>query len=459
MAAVRGGNLTEAAGAAGSEQAAFADRTASVGYRPGHRAAVRGIIAGVQPGSGELNRSAGEEHGVGGGYIVAVQLPGGLEGGGQEDGGAVGPLGAVGGPVNHLHPVGVRIGGADGGGAAAVHGDGLHAAQLHQALGRLGQGAAHAVAGLLAVQGVENHGAVGLDAHRRPGGALRRQAGGDHLAVGDDLISTAQRLGDRVPTLIGAGDGQGDRIARLEGAELGKNVGVVLGVHGEDGLALGDGDAAGGFQHLVHGVLYLLADGGLSGIGSCAVVHRGEDHVHAGVGVLSGGGKVRGEQGQPAAGVAGGDFADFVDSAAQLIGGAAEGDVGGEGGLTNEGGAVLVEADGPGVVVVGGGPYYAVSDQQAHRGAGGEHIPVSVDAGDHPLSLILQTFCHAGQGEPVQHLAAVSHGGHHVLVGSIGDVVLMAQIGVAVAPEDVFAQSGALRQGNLACVQIPAQGV
>lgn len=148
-------------------------------------------------------------------------------------------------------------------------------------------------------------------------------------------------------------------------------------------------------------------------------LHRGEDHIHAGIGILGGGREIGGEQSKPAAGVAGGEFAHLVDGAAELIGGAAEGDVGGKGGLTDEAGAVLVEADGPGVVVVGGGPHHAVGDQQAHGRAGGQHIPVPVDAGDHPLSLTFQVFRHAGQGELVQHLVAVGYGGYHILIGCV----------------------------------------
>ena len=177
MLTVRCSDLVEAALAAGGKEPAFIDGSAAVRNGPGYCVSGGGIVVGIQAGGGELNCGAGEQHGVGGGHIVAVQLTSGLKGGGQEDGGAVGALRAIGGAVDHLHSIGVRIGSADGGRAAAVHGDGLNTTQFHQALSRLGQGAAHAVTGLLAVQSVENHGAVGLDAHCSPGGAFRGQAG------------------------------------------------------------------------------------------------------------------------------------------------------------------------------------------------------------------------------------------------------------------------------------------
>lgn len=90
-----------------------------------------------QPGSGELHRGPGEQDAVGRGHVVGGQLAGGLEPGGEEDGGAVLPLAAVGGLVDHLHALLVGVGDADGGGAAAVHADGLHASQLNEALGHL----------------------------------------------------------------------------------------------------------------------------------------------------------------------------------------------------------------------------------------------------------------------------------------------------------------------------------
>ena len=343
----------------------------------------------------------------------------------------------------------ISAGDADGGGAAAVHADGLHTAQLNEALGHLGLGGPHAEAGLLAVQGVKHQGAVGLDADGGPGGAGGVQSGG-RLPVGHQLGHAAQGLIHIIPPGVGAGDGKGHRVAGHQGPQLRQGVRVVLGVEGEHRLALGNGDAAGGLQHLLHHVLGLPADAGLGGMGAALILHGGENHVHPGLAVLGGVGKVRGQQGQAAAAVAAGHLAHLVDAAAEVEGRAAQGHRHGQPVLGDEGGAVVIEADGPGAAVVAGGPHHPVGDHQAGGRAGGEHIPVPVEAGDHPLALALQLLGHAGEGHPVGDLGAVGHGGGHVGTGGVGDIVLGTQIRIGVAPEIVGGQGGAHRDGRCA---------
>ena len=447
--AVVGGHPGGAALRPGGEQAVLVHRAAALGDLPLHLISAGRIVVGVQAGGGQLHRSAGEQQVIGGGHVVGVQLAGGLELGGEEDGGGVGPLAAVGGAVHHLHAAAVGVGDPDGGGAAAVHADGLHTAQLNEALGHLGLGGPHAEAGLLAVQGVEHQGAVGLDADGGPGGAGGVQAGG-RLPVGHQLGHAAQGLIHIIPPGVGAGDGKGHRVAGHQGPQLRQGVRVVLGVEGEHRLALGNGDAAGGLQHLLHHVLGLPADAGLGGIGAALILHGGENHVHPGLAVLGGVGKVRGQQGQAAAAVAAGHLAHLVDAAAEIEGRAAQGHRHGQPVLGDEGGAVVIEADGPGAAVVAGGPHHPVGDHQAGGRAGGEHIPVPVEAGDHPLALALQLLGHAGEGHPVGDLGAVGHGGGHVGTGGVGDIVLGTQIRIGVAPEIVGGQGGAHRDGRCA---------
>ena len=169
---VPGGHLDRAALRPGGVQAVCVHRAAAAGHAPAHGASgVHGVVGAVQPHGGELHLGPRQQDVVAGGHIVPRQLPGGLQVGGEENGGGVGPLRPLGGPVHHLHPLLVRVGGPDGGGAAAVHADGLHAPQLGQPLGHLGNSCPHAVPALPAVHGVEHQGAVSLDTHGGAGGA------------------------------------------------------------------------------------------------------------------------------------------------------------------------------------------------------------------------------------------------------------------------------------------------
>ena len=444
--AVVSGHLRGAALRPGGEQAIFVHRAAALGDLPLHLISAGRIVVGVQTGGGQLHRSAGEQQVIGGGHVVGVQFAGGLELGGQEDGGGVGPLAAVGGAVDHLHAAAVRVGDADGGGAAAVHADSLHTPQLNEALSHLGLGGPHAEARLLAVQGVEHQGAVGLDADGGPGSAGGIQAGG-HLPVGHQLGDAAQGLVYLTPPGVGAGDGQGHRVTGHQGPQLVQSGRVVLGVEGKHRLALRNGDAAGGLQHLLHHVLGLSAHAGLGGVGAALILHRSEDHVHPRLAVLGRVSKVRGQQGQTAAAVTAGHLAHLVDAAAEVESSAAQSHRHGQPILGNEGGTVLIKADGPIAAVVAGSPHHAIGDDDAHRRAGGEDIPVPVKARDHPLALALQLLGHAGKGYPVGNLGAVGHSWGHISAGHILHIVLGTQIGVGVAPEIVGGQGGTYRDG------------
>ena len=331
-------------------------------------------------------------------------------------------------------------------------------AQLNEALGHLALGGAHAEAGLLAIHGVEDHSAVSLDADGGPSGAGGVQSG-VHLPVGDQLGHAAQGLDRLAPALIAAGHGKGDGIPRLKGPQAGQGLLALLGVQGEHGFALGNGDTSGGLQHLLHHILGLPADGRLNGVGAGAVIHRGQNHIYPRLGVLGGSGEVVGQQGQAAHSGTVRQLSYLIDAAAQLYGLPSEGHGDRQPVAGDESGAVGVEADGPGVVVVACGPHNPVGHHQSGGRAGGEHIPVAVQAGHHPFALALQGLGHAGQGHPVGNLGAVGHRGHYAGVGGILHIVLGAQVGIGIAPEHVLSQAGPLGEGRPPGLYVPAHGL
>ena len=237
-----GGDLGGAALAAGGEDAVHVHHAVAVADGPGDGGVVgEGIAVFIHRGGLQGHLGAGEDHRVIGGDVVVVQHAVGLQLGDQEDAVADGAQAAVGGRAQNGHGGGVRQGGAHGGGAAAVQSHRLHAAQLDEPLGHLGQGGADAVAGLTAVDGVEEDAAVGLDADG--GAGVGGGVGlGPHLAVGDDLVVAADGGDHVVPPAVGGGDVDAHLIAGLEGGHLVQQPLVVLLVDGEDQLALRDLD-------------------------------------------------------------------------------------------------------------------------------------------------------------------------------------------------------------------------
>ena len=277
--------------------------------------------------------------------------------------------------------------------------------------------------------------------------------------MGDQLGHAAQGLDRLAPALIAAGHGKGDGIPRLKGPQAGQGLLALLGVQGEHGFALGNGDTSGGLQHLLHHILGLPADGRLNGVGAGAVIHRGQNHIYPRLGVLGGSGEVVGQQGQAAHSGTVRQLSHLIDAAAQLYGLPSEGHGDRQPVAGDESGAVGVEADGPGVVVVACGPHNPVGHHQSGGRAGGEHIPVAVQAGHHPFALALQGLGHAGQGYPVGNLGAVGHRGHYAGVGGILHIVLGAQVGIGIAPEHVLSQAGPLGEGRPPGMYVPAHGL
>ena len=260
-----GGDLGGAALAAGGKDAVHIHHAVPVLDGPGNRPLPgEGITVLVHRGGRQGHLGPREDHRVIGGHIVMVQLPVGLQLGDQEDAVADGAQAAVGGGVEDLHGVLVGQGGAEGGGAAAVQGHRLHAAQLNEPLGHLGEGSAHAVTGLPAVDGVEEHAAVGLDADGGAGVGVGIGLG-THLAVGDDLIVAADGGDHVLPAAVGGGDVDAHLVAGLQGGHLVQEPLVVLLVDGEDQLALGNGNGGVRGEDLVHGTHQTAAHGELVG--------------------------------------------------------------------------------------------------------------------------------------------------------------------------------------------------
>ena len=514
----RGGDLDGAARLSGSKHAGGGDGPIPVADGPGHIAAVaHGVIGAVHDRGVQGDAGPGEEQGVVGRDIDMVGLAGGLQLGDQEQAGAHRPQAAgLGGLVDDLHAVLGGQGGPQGGGAAAVQAHHVHAAQLDHPLGHLGEGSPHAVAGLAAVDGVDDHGAVGLDAYGGAGGGGGAGVGAN-LAVGDDAVEAAQSGDGVVPAGVGAGYVDVHRIAGLEaGGHVHQPLVVGL-VDGQHHLTLGDGDGAGGLQYLLHhagdaaphlelvgldqggvdlgdlggragppfslqslgirhvggrlvlrcGPVLRLILGALHGLAVVAGhiqvhVHRlaqmvgdgGEDDVDAGAGVLGGLAVIVGIEVVAAGGAVAKGGAGLVH-VGDLKGIAGEGGGHRDGGPADEGGAVLPEAHG--VKAAGGGAEDPIGDEHTQGVAGGHVIKIAVDAAHHPVALGLQALGHGGQGLLVQHLVAVDHRRVDAGAGGVCKVAFGAQVGLGIAPEDLAGQLHTGGQAHRAGMQVVAK--
>ena len=164
-----------------------------------------GDIVGVHRCGGDVHLAARQHVGVVGVHVEVGQAAGGLAAGYQEDLIGDRPLAALGGPVDGLGGQLVRLRDGQGGGAAAVQADGSLAAQLDEPLGHLGHGGADGVAGLPAVDGVEDQGTVGLLAHGSAGVGPCLEAG-DHLAVFHQGVQGAHGVLHILPFVVGGLD-------------------------------------------------------------------------------------------------------------------------------------------------------------------------------------------------------------------------------------------------------------
>ena len=127
-------------------------------------------------------------------------------------------------------------------------------------------------------------------------------------------------------------------------------------------------------------------------------------------------------------------------------GGAGEGGGHGQGGLTDEGSAVLQEPDG--IVGAVGGAEDSVADEHAQSVAGGHVEKVAVDTADHPEAAALQGLGHVGEGVLAQDPVPVVHDGIDAVGRAVGEIALSTQVGPGVAPESLRGEFGAGGQSH-----------
>ena len=367
------------------------------------------------------------------------------------------PLAAVGGAVHRGDGGVVRLRDGQGGGAAAVQAHGGHAAQLDEPLGHLGEGGADGVAGAPAVDSVEDDGAVPLHAHGGAGVLAGGQTG-HHGAVLHQGVQGTGGVDHVVPVLVGGSDGQGDLRAHGDVPQGVGMIGAGEGVGGEDDLVRADGGGgAGGLRHLLHH----CGEGGADGQGP---VGDGADHIHAGLGVAGGVAVVElvcievdaagGHPGLVDAGDGADDLGGVAGAVRQLVA-QVRGD--GETGLSDDGGAVLPEADG---VVTGiTAEQLSVRHQDADGQAVGGVEEVAVDAGHHPVALGLQLPGGGGDRGAGRQGTAEGDQGRHIPVGGVGHQVLRPQVGIGGAPEHVGGQLRLPVEQGVPGGQIVAQSV
>ena len=414
-------------------------------------ARVHGDVPGVHALGGDGNAAAGEHVVALRRHIEVVQHAAALAVRHQEDLVGHRPLIALRGGVGQGGGGGVRRGDGQGRGAAAVQAEGADAAQLDEPRRHLAQARADGVSGLPAVNGVEDQAAVGLLAHRRPGGGPAGQAG-HHLPVLHQGVEGAHAVPHVLPALLAGGDADGDDVPGALAPEGVCVVAVALPVDGEHHLALRHGGGGNAVQHLLHQQLQAAAHA------ETAAQHRA-DHVHPGVG--GAGGALRVEVMGIEVDAPGGDpgLVDARDGPdevhpVELI---AQGGRDLDAGLPQHGAAVRPEADA--VVPAVGGPQLPLGDDKADGQAvvGVEEIPV--EPGHHPVALVLQGLRGGGDAAALGQALAEGHHGLYLARGGVGDEVLRPQVGVGTAPEHVPGQGGALVERRVLGTQVLAQGL
>ena len=314
------------------------------------------------------------------------------------------------------------------------------------------------MAGLAAVNGVEDHSTVALDTHGGAGIHATGQAG-DHGSVFHQGVQGAHGVLHVVPGLVGSGECQGDGAAGLEapqGAGI-VHIGEVVG--GEDHLILSDRRGGGGLDHLVHHQSGGAADGERA-------IHNGAYHVHAGLCISGGMGTVEcirievdAAGGYP--GLVhtrhGANHLSHIAGAAAVVHLVAQ--VGGHlhTGFTQHSSAIRPEADG--VVSGVAAEQFPFGHHDADGQAGGGIVEISVDAGHHPVALGLQCLGGSGDGGTAGQDTAVGDHRRHKFIGRIGHQILRPQIGVGAAPEHIGGQLRPLVEQGVLCRQVLAQGL
>ena len=129
----------------------------------------------------------------------------------------------------------------------------------------------------------------------------------------------------------------------------------------------------------------------------------------------------------------------------------------GEGGLADDGGAVVPEADG--VVAAVAAEQLPVGHQKADGQAVGGVEEVAVDARHHPVALALQ--CPGRRGDRGAGGQGVPEGddGRHICIGLVCDDVLRPQVGVRSTPKHIGRELGLLVQKSALGGQVLAHGL
>ena len=267
-----GGRYSDVTAGGGSGQIVAASLLCN-GARTGGKviAGVHGDVIAVHAGGCDGHGAAGQHIVTGGVDVKMIQPPTGMVRGYQEN--LVGDLAVgLGRSVDNGRRGGIRRGHRQIGGAAAVQTQDRLAAQFQQPLPHLRQRRTNGIAGLAAVDGVKDQGAVRLLAHGSagiaPGGQFR-----DHGTVFRQTVESADGVLHVLPAAVG-GDGKGHLTADRQVPQGVGVVGVRVGVGGEDDLIrLDSGDS--GLLHPVHPGGDGRADGQLS-------LFNGADRVDAG---------------------------------------------------------------------------------------------------------------------------------------------------------------------------------
>ena len=359
----------------------------------------------------------------------------------EEDVVAHGALAAVGRRVDDAGARRVRHRRDHRGRAAAVERHRGHAAELDEPHRDGGQRRADAVARAPPVDGVEHERAVGALPDGGARRAARAQTAHDRAVLHQQHRRAEQILhvGPRARVPRAGGDRDGQLVARPERQQ---RVGVArrLQIGGQDVLALGHGGIRRLGQHLVHGQRQRAADGQRP-------ARDGADHVHA---ALAGAGGVAGIEVAVVEEHAVVGEAQVVERVHAEAAPAVHGDPHRQHGVADDRRAVRAEAHGA-VRVAAHVPQHAAR----HRGADGQPVfrivVVAVHARHDAQPLRLERpRRRRDRGQRARGLA-VGDDGRDARIRRVDDVVLLPQVGVAVAPEraarerDALVQRGVLR--------------
>ena len=267
----RYGDVT--AGGGGSQQIAAVLLLRDAAGIGGQRiAGVHGDVIAVHAGGCDGHGAAGQHVIAGGVDVKMIQPPTGMVRGYQEN--LVGDLAVrFGRPIDNGRHGGIRCGHRQIGGAAAVQTQDRLAAQFQQPLPHLRQRRTNGMAGLAAVDGVKDQGAVRLLAHGGAGIAPGGQVG-DHGTVFRQTVESADGVLHVLPAVIGR-DSEGQFTSLWDVLQGGGIVAVRLQIGGKDDLIR--------FQIRDRGLLYPVHPEGDGGANGQAPLLHGADYIDAGL--------------------------------------------------------------------------------------------------------------------------------------------------------------------------------